>query len=102
MTLAGTGFSCAVALALAFLACTANAQTRAAESFACREAERRYESIKSEITPVQLNATLFAASDKGCEPLARALLAAGASLEARGRFGAMPLNVAARCGPLGL
>src|SRR5436309_6143833 len=97
-----TAFSCALALALAFLACAAMAQTRRGESFACREAERRYELIKSEIATVQLNASLFAASDKGCEPLARALLAAGASLEARDRLGAMPLTFAARSGHLAL
>src|SRR5205814_2600383 len=91
-------FSCALAATPAVLACTAMAQTRTGESFACREAERRYELIKSEITTVQLNATLFAASDKGCEALARALLAAGASLEARDRLGAMPLTYAARSG----
>src|SRR5947209_6311830 len=68
-----TAFSCTLALALPLLACAAMAQTRRVESFACREAERRYELIKSEIATVQLNATLFAASDKGCEPVARAL-----------------------------
>ena len=34
---------------------------------------------------------LFSAADKGCEPLARRLLAAGASVQARDRLGAMPL-----------
>src|SRR5581483_8073347 len=78
------------------------AQPVRADSFACREAERRYALIKSEITSVQLNQTLFAAADKACEPLARVLLAAGASLEARDRLGAMPLAHAAAAGALAL
>ena len=53
---------------------------RGADSAACREIERRYELIKSEISSIQLNSTLFAAADKGCEPLAQALLAAGAAV----------------------
>src|SRR5258708_1735897 len=73
-----------------------------AESFACREIERRFEGIKPEITSVQLNATLFQAADKGCEPLVRALLAAGAAVEARDRLGAIPLAYAARSGHLAL
>src|SRR5579871_3124732 len=74
------------------------AQPARTDSYACREIERRYELVKSEITAIQLNQTLFAAADKGCDPLARALLAAGASLEARDRLGAMPLAHAAGAG----
>src|SRR5690242_6443384 len=98
-----TRFAFGIALALCAVApwCTA-AQPARTDSFACRETERRYEMIKSEVTSVQLNQTLFAAADKACEPLARALLAAGASLEARDRLGAMPLAHAAAAGSLAL
>ncbi len=71
-----------------------------APSAACHEVERRLELIKSEITSTQLNAVLFQAADRGCEPLARALLAGGASVDARDRFGARPLSHAARFGHL--
>ena len=50
----------------------------------------------------QLNALLFSAADSGCVPLARRLLEAGASLEARDRFGTMPLARAARVGHVAL
>src|SRR5215208_4861159 len=91
----------ACALIAAALHCAAvAAQPR--ENPACREIERRHELIKSEITAVQLNSLLFQAVDKGCEPLARALLAAGGSVEARDRLGAMPLTYAARSGHLAL
>src|SRR5689334_12525826 len=79
---------------------SAVAQTR--ENPACREVERRYQLTKAEITAVQLNSILFQAADKGCEPLARTLLDAGASVEARDRLGAMPLAYAARAGQLAL
>jgi len=90
-----------VAAALSISVGAAVAQ-RAAESPACREIERRHELAKSEITSTQLNSILFAAADKGCEPLVRTLLAAGASVEARDRLGAMPLSLAARSGYVAL
>ena len=64
----------------------------------CRELERRFEQTKADATSTQLNLALFAAADSGCVPLARLLLAAGASLEARDRLGAMALARAARAG----
>ena len=73
-----------------------------APSAACHEVERRLELIKSEITSTQLNAVLFQAADRGCEPLARTLLAGGAAVEARDRLGTMPLSYAARSGHLAL
>jgi len=100
-------FAFGIAIALGGAVCAAlpswlAAQPARTDSFACRETERRYELIKSEITSVQLNQTLFAAADKACEPLARALLGAGASLEARDRLGTMPLAHAAAAGSLAL
>src|SRR5882724_12663571 len=62
----------------------------------CLELERRLEMLKADATPTQINLLLFSAANAGCVPLARRLLAAGASLEARDRFGAMPLARAAR------
>ena len=64
----------------------------------CRDAEVAYDTAKSTITSVELNATLFSAASKGCLALARRLIAAGASLAARDRRGAMPLAHAARAG----
>jgi ankyrin repeat protein len=81
------------------LACLLAAKSaQAAEAAPCRELERRYELIKIDTVSVQLNSALFAAADAGCDDLARRLLAAGASLEARDRLGAMPLTHAARAG----
>lgn len=89
--------------AAVLIACTTAAgPVQGAERSPCREVQRRYELIKSEITSVQLNSVLFQAADRGCELLARALLAAGAAVEARDRLGRMPLSYAARSGHLAL
>ena len=76
--------------------------THAGDAAQCRELERRYEIIKSDISSPQLNLALFSATDKGCEPLVRRLLDAGASILSRDRLGAMPLARAARFGQLAL
>ena len=68
----------------------------------CRELERRLELTKPEAHSTELNLVLFAAADSGCVPLARRLLDAGASLEARDRLGAMALARAARAGHVAL
>src|SRR5499426_533230 len=75
---------------------------QAADAAACRELERRHELAKADIASLQLNSLLFAAVEKGCAPLARALLAAGASPDARDRLGNRPLALAARSGQLEL
>jgi uncharacterized protein len=75
---------------------------RAADPAACRELERNYQLVQSQITSIQLNALLFASADKGCVPLARDLLDAGASVAARDRLGNRPLAQAARSGQLAL
>jgi uncharacterized protein len=64
----------------------------------CRELEQKYSSTKTGITSIERNATLFASAAKDCGALARRLIAAGASLQARDRAGAMPLAHAARGG----
>jgi ankyrin repeat protein len=71
---------------------------QAVEDANCRELERRFDLIKADIQSYQLNSTLFSAAEMGCQELARTLLAAGASLEARDRLGATPLAHAARAG----
>jgi uncharacterized protein len=73
-----------------------------ASDAACRELERAFDLVKLDISSVQLNAILFSAAGKGCEPLARRLLAAGAALVARDRRGAMPLAHAAQSGQVAL
>ena len=68
----------------------------------CTEIARSYELVRTEAVSVQTNAALFAATEGGCDDLARKLLDAGASLLARDRSGAMPFAAAAREGRLGL
>jgi ankyrin repeat protein len=93
-----------VALAAAALipVLTATMPAHGAEAALCREAERQYELVKREVSGIQLNAALFGAVDKGCEPLVRELLGAGAPADARDRLGAMPLTHAARFGHLAM
>ena len=90
----------AAVLALAFAALAAIPAARADED--CSDVERNYELIKSEAVSVQINMTLFAAADRGCEALVRKLLDSGASLLARDRLGVMPLAYAARGGHVSL
>lgn len=65
---------------------------------ACQELDQRYEQIAQAASTVETNNMLFQATDKRCEEVARRLLDAGASLEARDRFGAKPLSHAAVVG----
>jgi uncharacterized protein len=74
----------------------------AADQVACRELERKYDMTRAGITAIQLNAMLFTAADKGCDPLARRLLDDGGSPLARDRDGAMALAHAARAGQTAL
>ncbi len=90
--------SAAVLLGACLIVTSMPAPLRSEDS--CGDIERNYDLAKSEITTVQTNAALFAATDSGCDALARKLVDAGASLQARDRFGAMPLAHAARAGYL--
>src|SRR5713101_6859881 len=65
---------------------------RTSDAPTCRELERRYDLVKADATSTQLSLALFGAADRGCVPLARRLLEAGASLAARDRLGAMALR----------
>jgi ankyrin repeat protein len=75
---------------------------QAAESGACREIEAKYDATRRQLTSLEINQTLFLATDTGCEGLARRLLDEGASLLAKDRLGAMPLSHAAREGRVNL
>lgn len=72
----------------------------AAESDACRDNRLRFETIKPQISAIEVSLTLFSAVDKNCLDLATKLLDHGASIDARDRFGARPLSHAARFGHL--
>ncbi|WP_141701444.1 ankyrin repeat domain-containing protein [Methyloceanibacter marginalis] len=65
---------------------------------ACQNLEQHYAQIQRGAGTVQINNTLFDATDKGCPELAALALKDGASLEARDRFGAKPLAHAAASG----
>jgi uncharacterized protein len=73
---------------------------RAAESEACRDIRLRFETIKPQISAIEVSLTLFSAVDKNCLDLVTELLDHGASVDARDRFGARPLSHAARFGHL--
>src|SRR6266852_249721 len=92
---------CAACAAVALLGALALRPAGAAEAD-CRDLVQRYDVAKAGITSVQLNAILFAAAAKDCGALARRVIAAGASLRARDRVGAMPLAHAARGGHVAL
>lgn len=78
----------------------ASSKSDAAKVRVCQEQDQRYQEIKPGAGPLELNAALSAAADKGCLNLARRLLDDGASLGSRDRFGAMPLTHAAKAGEI--
>ena len=81
-------------------ALSATSAALAAESGACREIRLRFETIKPQISAIEVSLTLFSAADKNCLELVTELLDHGASVDARDRFGARPLSHAARFGHL--
>jgi ankyrin repeat protein len=74
----------------------------AADPGSCADLRRRYESIKPQITEVEVSLTLFASVDGNCADLATELLDHGASVDARDRLGNRPLSHAARAGHLAM
>lgn len=79
--------------------CTIAATNAAAAKMRiCQEQGQHYEEIKPSAGPLEINAALSAAADKGCVKLAQRLLDDGASLGSRDRQGAMPLSHAAKAG----
>ena len=87
-----------VTVATALLGAASLSPISAAKVRVCQTQEQAYEQIKPTATTLEVNAALFSAADKRCVALARRLLADGASLKARDRFGAMPLSRAAKSG----
>jgi len=83
-------------------ALSAVSPARAAESEACREIRLRFDTIKPQISAIEVSLTLFSAVDKNCLDLVTELLDHGASVDARDRFGARPLSHAARFGHLAM
>ena len=75
---------------------------RSVDQKICREITQGYEQIRIGGNTLQVNRVLFSAARRGCEDLAKRLLANGASLQARDRSGAMPLSRAAEEGWIAL
>lgn len=69
-----------------------------ADSGPCLGIRERYETIKPQISAIEVSLTLFSAVDNNCTELATELLDRGASVDARDRFGSRPLSHAARSG----
>jgi ankyrin repeat protein len=83
---------------VASLCCIGCASDAFANVRVCQEQEQNYTQIKQAAGPLEINAALFSAADKGCIALARRLLDDGASLASRDRLGATPLTRAAKTG----
>jgi ankyrin repeat protein len=66
--------------------------------FICKDLEAKHKTLLREPTSRDLNFMLFDAVKSGCTDPAAVLLAAGASVEARDRFGNTPLLLAAAAG----
>jgi ankyrin repeat protein len=81
-------------------ALSATSAARAAEADPCRDIRVRFETIKPQISAIEVSLTLFSAVDKNCLDLVAELLDHGASVDARDRLGARPLSHAARFGHL--
>lgn len=88
-----------VLASLAWLAGLAPAEAaRAVDQKQCRALAQRYDETKAGASTLEVNNFLFSAARRGCKGLAERLLMDGASLQARDRFGAMPLGTAAEEG----
>jgi ankyrin repeat protein len=72
----------------------------AADSERCQGLDNRFRVEKAHLSAIEVSLTLFSAADENCTGLATELLDAGASVDARDRFGARPLSHAARNGHL--
>ncbi|HUS97156.1 MAG TPA: ankyrin repeat domain-containing protein, partial [Hyphomicrobiaceae bacterium] len=86
------------AFVLVTLAPMASTTAAAANVRICQGQEQAYEQIKRSAGPIEINAALRGAAGKGCLTLARRVLDDGGSLEARDRFGAAALSLAAKAG----
>src|SRR4051812_24180686 len=72
----------------------------AADPGPCLDIAGRFETIKPQISAIEVSLTLFSAVDGNCTALVTELLDHGASMDARDRLGARPLSHAARFGHL--
>lgn len=93
-------YRCAVLLGAVVIAATAVSPAAAADAVRCRELTRQFQSIRAQVTAIEVSLLLFSAADSGCLALEAELLDAGASVDARDRLGARPLSHAARFGNL--
>lgn len=82
------------------LLAAASGMAEATEAPVCAGIRARWESTRADLQVPQVSALLFAAADNGCPALGEDLLAAGALIEAKDRFGTTPLGHAAREGQL--
>jgi uncharacterized protein len=89
-------FLCSGAIAILSTALVA----RAADSERCQELGNRFRVEKAQMSAIEVSLALFSAADENCTTLATELLEAGASVDARDRFGARSLSHAARNGHL--
>lgn len=99
---AGRGLRHSAIVVAVFVAVSGGKQARGIDAAGCFELEHRFEMSRPDMSSPQLNEMLFRACSKGCAPLARRLLAAGGSADARDRNGTMPLGYAARSGQTAL
>lgn len=74
----------------------------AADTGRCRELGQRFDTIRPQLTAIELSLTLFSAVDNNCGELATTAMELGASVDARDRMGARPLSHAARAGHLAM
>ncbi len=89
-------FLCSVAIAVLGAAPAG----RAADTARCQQLHRQFQSTRAQISAIEVSVMLFSAADGDCIDLATELLGAGASVDARDRFGARPLSHAAKFGRL--
>ena len=94
-----TGSWFVAAILLTALGPTTGATAAAAEkSLVCGQIEQRAEETKSQMNPRRRTFLMFDAAERGCVDLIRRLLAEGAPVDARDRFGNTALVIAARAG----
>src|SRR5258707_12357108 len=83
-------------------ALSATSGARAAEADPCRDIRVRFETIKPQISAMEVSLTRFSGVAKNCRELVTEFSAHAASVEACDRLGARPLSHAARFGHLAM
>jgi uncharacterized protein len=92
------GLLALLAVALMAPGATGGAAAAGGNPFLCQSLESKRQLLPREATPRDLNFMLFEAVKSGCTALIEAMLAAGASVEARDRFANTALVLAAAAG----